>query len=368
MKPFSDVPLPLNRLAINDALIHAVDAGASDIHFLSNAPIIAGVHGKMLPLIQRRIQSHELRGLLDEMLGEYALPTIAKAQAVNTSYQLRRNRDETLRFRVNAMGCMIDGVDGIQMTFRYIPSEPPSIESLQVEPEIVAHSQVQQGLIAVTGSTGSGKSTLLAAMIRQRLENPHSHEKIQTFESPIEFVYYGIERHNNVITQCEIPRHLPSFTQGVSEALRSAPTTILVGEARDKETISECCVFAQTGHLVLTTVHTNSVAETLQRMVSIFPANERSFQTAGLIDSFQLIVTQRLVPDTHGQRVAIREYLPFNPQVRQRLFNADASHFSAIVRSLVEEFGRPMIAHANERLRDGLIDRYTYDLIGKSYG
>ena len=130
----------------------------------------------------------------------------------------------------------------------------------------------EQGVVYITGATGSGKSTLLASIIRDIAENAESHRKILTYESPIEFVYDTVEKTSSIVSQSEIPRHLPSFAAGVRNALRRKPRLILVGEARDPETISAVMEAAMTGHPVYTTLHSNGVAETMRRLVTTFPS------------------------------------------------------------------------------------------------
>jgi defect-in-organelle-trafficking protein DotB len=164
------------------------------------------------------------------------------------------------------VGCYVDGHEGIQITIRTIPTAPPALSSLQLPQSIIDAIAPQEGVVYVTGATGSGKSTLLAAIIKELAENPDSNRKILTFESPIEFVYDSVEMPSAVVSQSEIPRHLPSFAAGVRNALRRKPRLILVGEARDTETINAVLEAALTGHPVYTTLHTNGVAETIRRL------------------------------------------------------------------------------------------------------
>ena len=140
---------------------------------------------------------------------------------------------------------------------------------MSVEPEIVAHYRPRDGFVVIAGATGNGKTTLQAAMTRDTIEDPDSHAAILTYEAPIEFVFDEITGPTTTIEQTEIPRHLPSFAAGIRNAMRREPTTIIVGECRDGETMTAATNAALTGHAVYTTVHAASVAETMQRIVSL---------------------------------------------------------------------------------------------------
>src|SRR5690606_21251842 len=149
-----------------------------------------------------------------------------------------------------------------------------TMKDLNIEDDIIRNWAPRQGMVVVTGPTGSGKTTLLAAGNRMILERPHGCGKMLTYEAPIEYVYDVVKSPRSLVAQTEIPRNLPDFAKGVRNALRRKPQVILVGEARDKETISEASEAAQTGHAVYTTTHTTGVAATVQRMVTTFDPAE----------------------------------------------------------------------------------------------
>jgi len=221
----------------------------------------------------------------------------------------------------------------------------------------------QEGVVYVTGATGSGKSTLLAAIIRELLETADSHRKILTYEAPIEFVFDEIEATSAIISQSEIPRHLPSFAAGVRNALRRKPRLIMVGESRDKETISATLEAALTGHPVYTTLHTTGVAETMRRLVTTYPADERHGRTVDILETIRLGIWQKLVPTVDGKRVALREYLIFDEAVRDKLLAGDPDKVTSATRKLLLEYGQPMIVDAKEKLKAGIIAKREYKLI-----
>jgi defect-in-organelle-trafficking protein DotB len=223
----------------------------------------------------------------------------------------------------------------------------------------------EQGVVYITGATGSGKSTLLAAIIRDIAEDPDSNRKILTYEAPIEFVYDTVEKTSSVVSQSEIPRHLPNFASGVRNALRRKPRLILVGEARDAETIGAVMEAAMTGHPVYTTLHSNGVAETMRRLVMTFPSEERQGRTIDIIETIRVVISQRLVPTIDGKRVALREYLIFNEKVRDALLEVESVNITAAVRAMVRSQGQTMAADAKKKFDDGLITERTYRVIAE---
>jgi defect-in-organelle-trafficking protein DotB len=223
----------------------------------------------------------------------------------------------------------------------------------------------EQGVVYVTGATGSGKSTLLASIIRSIAEDAESNRKVLTYEAPIEFVFDNVEKISSVVSQSEIPRHLPSFAAGVRNALRRKPRLILVGEARDPETIAAVMEAAMTGHPVYTTLHSNSVSETIRRLVITFPPEERQGRTIDIIETVRLVISQRLVPTVDGKRVALREYLVFDEKIRDILLDTDILNITSVVRKLVREHGKTIEADAKEKFKEGFISERQYRVIAE---
>lgn len=284
---------------------------------------------------------------------------------VDTHYEVRPSRGERYRYRVNGTSCQVEGHDGIQITLRTIPSAPPSLESLQLEPELFNAIAPPEGVVYVTGATGSGKSTLLASIIRYLAEQADSNRKILTYEAPIEFVFDDIKKPSSIVSQSEIPRHLPSFSMGVRNALRRKPRLILVGEARDVETISAVMEAAMTGHPVYTTLHSNGVAEVMRRLVNTFPADERHGRTIDIIETIRLIVWQKLVPTVDGKRTPLREFLVFNENIRDELLDVPPEQITAATRRLLKAHGQLMIVDAQKKYDARIISQREYDLVAK---
>jgi defect in organelle trafficking protein DotB len=358
-------PPRFNIEMINDVLVHCVKQGASDITLQTDEPIFAEIYGRLNRVNRRRLSNTEVAEGINAIYGANATALIMSGKDLDTHYEIRPNRAERYRFRVNATGCLVEGHDGIQITARTIPTEPPTLESMQLPKSIVDAITPEQGVVYVTGATGSGKSTLLASIIRSIAENAESHRKILTYEAPIEFVFDSIEKATSIVSQSEIPRHLPSFAAGVRNALRRKPRLILVGEARDPETIAAVMEAAMTGHPVYTTLHSNSVSETIRRLVITFPAEERQGRTIDIIETVRLVISQRLVPTVDGKRVALREYLVFTEAVRDQLLATDISNITALVRHLVRTEGVTMVTDAKAKWQEGMITERQYHLIAE---
>ena len=362
---FPQEPIRLSIEATNEILMHCVKMGASDITLQTNEPIIAEIYGRLNKVTRRRLSNNEVSEIINAMYGPNGTAQIMSGKDVDTHYEIRPNRSDRYRFRINATGCLVEGHDGIQITARTIPSDPPTIESMNLPQPVLDAIMPEQGIVYVTGATGSGKSTLLASIIRSIAENVDSNRKILTYEAPIEFVYDSVEKASAIVSQSEIPRHLPSFAAGVRNALRRKPRLILVGEARDTETISAAMEAAMTGHPVYTTLHSNGVAETVRRLVTTYPAEERAGRTIDLIETMRLIISQRLAPTIDGKRVALREYLVFDEKIRDTLLDIDPINITAMVRKLVREQGRSMATDAKEKFDAGLISERTYRVIAE---
>lgn len=359
----TDEPVRFTAEALDRALLHCVENGASDITIQTNSPIIAEIHGRLHNITVRKLSNTEVGDILNVIYGSNGTTQIYGGGDVDTHYEIRPNRAKRYRFRVNGTGCQVEGHDGIQITVRTIPTTPPSIEEMNLEDDILKSMAPQQGTVVVTGSTGSGKSTLLASIIRKLLEENDGHRKMLTYESPIEFVYDMVDAPSSLMSQSEIPRHLPSFAAGVRNALRRKPRLILVGEARDQETIAAVIDAALTGHPVYTTVHSNGVADAVRRMISTFPAEERHGRALDILETIRLIVWQKLCPSTDGKRVALREYLVFDEKIRDTLVNTEVDMLANVTRQLLKKHGQPMSVDAKKKFEAGILPEREYKLL-----
>ncbi|OGT16071.1 MAG: Dot/Icm secretion system ATPase DotB [Gammaproteobacteria bacterium RIFCSPLOWO2_12_FULL_38_14] len=361
-KLFPDEPTRFTPKELDRLLVYCQKLNASDITLQTGQVVFAEVYGRLLHMTHRKLSNTEVGDMLNAIYGPNGTAQILSGHDIDTHYEVKPTRIERYRYRVNGTGCLIGGHDGIQITLRTIPTTPPVLDSMDLPSDLLSALAPQEGVVYVTGATGSGKSTLLASIIRDLGENPDSHRKILTYESPIEFVYDDLEMPTAVVSQSEIPRHLPDFAAGVRNALRRKPRLILVGEARDSETIAAVLEAAMTGHPVYTTLHTNGVAETVRRLVTSFPVEERHGRTIDILETIRLVIWQKLVPTVDGKRVALREYLIFNEKLRDILLSSPFEEVTSVTRKLVKESGQTMEVDAEKKFKAGLIDERTYKL------
>lgn len=350
-EPSYFTPDQLDRL-----LMHCYDQGASDICIQSGETVFAEIEGKQVKMTRRELTLQEASDLINFIYGSNATAMVFSGTDIDTNYRVKFQKGKIYRYRVNITACMFEGYQGIQVTMRTISSEPPELAKLNLETDLYKSLSIPQGILVVSGATGSGKSTLLASMISHLIQKEDANLKVLTYESPIEYVYDNVPRPTSIIAQTEIPRYLPSFAAGVRNALRRKPGLILVGEARDKETIEAVIDAALTGHPVFTTVHANGVADTMRRMVTIFPFAERDTRLFDLIESVKVIVWQTLVPSVTGKRIALREFLVFNEEVRDALLKSKPETIVSAIRELIQKYGQPILADARAKYEDGLID------------
>ena len=318
---FPNEPSRFTMTDMDRLLLFCVHNNASDVTIQTGSRVIADVYGRLNSVTLRSLANAEVSEILNGIYGANATTQILSGKDVDTHYEIKPGRGERYRFRVNGTGCYVQGHEGIQITLRTIPLDPPRLVDMNLPQALLDALVPYQGIVVVAGATGSGKSTLLASIMREILETRDG--KVLSYEAPIEFVYDSIHSPSALISQHEIPQHLPDFPSAVRNALRRKPTYILVGEARDGETISAVIDAALTGHTVYTTVHSNGVADTVRRMVSTFPVHERHGRALDLISLLRVVVWQTLVPSTDGKRVALREWLIFTEEIRMALMKCN---------------------------------------------
>ena len=365
---WSEEPARFSPDHVDPFLLWSVKRGASDITFQSDRPIYHELDGVLYPGTFRPLDAADMQQILNKIYGPEALARLAGGNDLDLSYEVKPDRYTRIRFRVNITAILSKGRDGAQITMRVLPVAPPSLKDLNIEKEIVDSWAPRQGMVVITGPTGSGKSTLLAAGNRMLLERPHGCGKMLTYESPIEYVYDTVKSPRSLVAQTEIPRHLPDFARGVRNALRRKPEIILVGEARDKETISAAIEAAQTGHAVYTTTHTTGVAATIQRMVSTFGPEERGERAYALMETMRMIVTQALVPKKNGGRMGVREWMRFPDEIREKLLDMDYKEWSPNIQRMIPSYGQTMAKSAQLAFEGGHIDRRWYLLLAASTG
>ena len=267
------------------------DQGCSDIHFAVGLPPLLRMHGHLMPIKFRDLSQAELEGYITEIVSKTNQDRLRKGHDVDFSYVSSNGG----RFRVN----VFRKDTGVGAAFRAIPADPPTLDRIALPPIVKKLCDYHQGMILVTGSTGTGKSTTLAAMIDHL--NSTRRVNIISLEDPIEFVH---KSKQSQIIQRELNTHLPSFSEGVRAAMREDPDVILVGELRDADTIRWAMTAAETGHLVLGTLHTTGAVKTIDRVVDALPADEREQTKSFLSQSLIAVITQVLVKtaDQRGRK------------------------------------------------------------------
>ena len=287
--------------------------GCSDVHLAVGVPPMLRMNGDLMPIKFRELSNTELENYVMEILSDSQKERFGSGRDLDFSYV----SEEGGRFRVN----LFRKDSGVGAVFRYIPDEVPTLKGLDIPDVIRDFCDFHQGMVLVTGSTGTGKSTTLAAMINHL--NQTRNLNIISLEDPIEFVHPS---KNCQIIQRELGTHLKSFADGVRSAMREDPDVILVGELRDAETISMAMTAAETGHLVLGTLHTTGAVKTIDRIVDALPGELREQTKSFLSQSLKAVVTQVLLKTLDGHsRKAVFEILVNNRAISKLIMN-DQSH------------------------------------------
>ena len=359
-------PVRFHRKDVEGFFVWATEQGASDITIQTGEQIFLEIDGKMYRVTKHYLDHSEVMEVVVAMYGsETAKAILAGNKDLDFPYQITPSRNKKFRFRVNCVGVTVNGGDGCQITARTIPGIPPELKSLNLEPDIYANMAPKQGMIVVTGGTGSGKSTLLASIIRELLEDPNGHRKIITFEAPIEYVYDDVIHPTTSIAQTEVGKSLKSFVEGTRNALRRKPAIILLGEARDAETIGEAVTASMTGHLLYTTVHSNGFAETIRRMVNVFN-EEKNARAVDIVSSLRMVISQRLVPASNGKRIALREYVVMNDEIVDFILEAGIENLTASCRKVLIMHGQSFLQDATNKYKKGLITQKVWKEIARS--
>ncbi len=303
---------------ITELLGFSVKQGASDLHITAGMPPLIRVDGDMRKINVPPMDHKEVHGLIYEIMTDKQRKDYEQFMETDFSFEV----PGLARFRVNAF----NQNRGAAAVFRTIPSKVLSMEQLGMGPVFKQISDLARGLVVVTGPTGSGKSTTLAAMMDY--VNSTRYEHILTIEDPIEFVH---ESKKCLVNQREVHRDTLGFQEALRSALREDPDIILVGELRDLETIRLALTAAETGHLVFGTLHTTSAAKTIDRIIDVFPAAEKSMVRSMLSESLQAVISQALLKKNGGGRVAAHEIMIGTPAIRN-LIREDkvAQMYSAI--------------------------------------
>ncbi|OIQ89146.1 twitching mobility protein [mine drainage metagenome] len=333
---------------ITELLAFTQQTKASDLHLSSGVPPVLRVNGELKPIKSPPLTPDQIKAMLYDIMSE----------AQRTDYERDHDLDfaiafgDTARFRVNAF--VINR--GPAAVFRTIPSLIPSLEDLQAPAIFRQFAEFEKGLVLVTGPTGSGKSTTLAAMIDHINQTAAKH--ILTIEDPVEFVHPS---KRSLINHREVGPHTKSFARALKSALREDPDVILVGELRDHETISLALTAAETGHLVMGTLHTSSAAKTIDRIIDVFPAGDKEMVRAMVAGSLQAIISQTLLKRSGGGRVAAHDILIGTPAVRNLIRENKIPQITSMMQ-MGQRFGMQTMEDAVRALvEQGMVDPAEMD-------
>lgn len=294
----------MKLLELLDAMI---DGGASDLHLQAGSPPQLRLGGRLEPMDVAPLTGDQIREYVHGMAYEEAQVRLEKDRSTDFSFEIPGRA----RFRVNAFY----ENNKLSAALRSIPIKVPPFDELNLPSAVIEIAQSPRGLILVTGTTGSGKSTTLAAMIDYI--NSHRADRIITIEDPIEFVH---ESRKSLIAQRELGTDTPTFLAALRVALRQDPDVILVGELRDAETMRTALQAADTGHAVYSTIHTTNAAQTVQRMIALFPPEERDLLVMQLAANLEAVISQRLARTHDGKdRIPVVEIMRSTPVIRKIL-------------------------------------------------
>ncbi len=306
-------------MEITDLLMATHKNKASDLHLSTKNPPLMRVNGDMLPLNIPALEPDDIKRMLYSVMTEQQRADFERELELDFSITF----SDQMRFRVN----VFNTIYGPGAVFRTIPTKILSLEDLKA-PEIFRRlCHLHKGLILVTGPTGSGKSTTLAAMVDCINSNMQKH--ILTVEDPVEFVH---QSKKSLINQREVGSSTKSFAKALKSALREDPDVILVGEMRDLETIQLAMTAAETGHLVMGTLHTSSAAKTIDRIIDVFPADDKEMVRAMLSVSLEAVIAQTLVKKADGSgRVAAHEIMVGTPAIRNLIREAKIPQITSMI-------------------------------------
>jgi twitching motility protein PilT len=330
---------------IEELLNFAVNHKASDLHLSAGLPPLFRVDGELQSFQHPTLEHNDIAAMLESIMNDMQRKEYKERLETDFSFE-----NALARFRVNAF----TQEHGAAAVFRIIPAQVLTMEDLSLPPVCKDIASFPQGLVLVTGPTGSGKSTTLAALINYINNSRYQH--IITIEDPIEFLH---QSQNCLINQREVFRDTHSFNVALRSALRQDPDIILVGELRDLETIRLAMTAAETGHLVFATLHTNSASKTINRIIDVFPGEEKSMIRTMLSGSLQAVIAQTLLKRKDAGRVAALEIMICNSAIRNLIREDKVAQMYSTIQTGKSLGMQTLDQHLTQLVRDNIISHET---------
>ncbi len=326
----------------------ATEAGASDVHVAAGSPLLFRINGELIAQTKTNITPAESESFVKAVLEEVDFKRLKEFKEVDVSYAL----PDGTRMRVN---CHYER-GNLGLVARVIPDTIPTLEELALETIIPSFAQHGEGLILFTGPTGTGKSTSLASMM-QYINNTEARSMV-TLEDPIEFLF---PQGKGLIRQRQFGQDFLSFAEALKRVLRQDPDIVMVGEMRDPETIAAALTLAETGHLILATLHTPNAVQTVDRIIDVFPPYQQPQIRSQLSMSLKAIVAQRLLPKEGGGRIAQREILVTTPAAGNIIRDNRTQELKSVLQTGAELGMVSFEKDAKRLLKEGLISKETFE-------
>ncbi len=344
-----DRPARDNRAVdwLNGVLKQSAEVGASDVHLHSNATIKLRRFRQLIEFTQQPLPEQQATSVINSILDDDEYTRLYTAGQVDTVYAI----DGVGRFRVNAYRQH----RGVNAVFHFVPGSPPSLEELGLPSTLAKVTNFHQGLVLITGPAGCGKSSTLAALVN--IINEERHDHILTIEDPVEYIH---PTKRCLVNQRQVNTHTKSFARALKAALREDPDVICIGELRDQETISLAMSAAETGHLVLGTLHTSSTIRTINRIVGVYPPSQQSQVRTMLSESLRAVVSQRLLPSIDGDGVALAiELLLINKAVGNLIRENQTFQINSILQTGASKGMKMLDTSLRELVQAGRITKET---------
>lgn len=311
-------------MKIEDLLLYTIEKKASDLHLSVNEPPIIRVDGVLVPMKEKELSEAKVKELALSMIDEEQEKRLNKEREIDFSYVYK----DKGRFRVNIY--FQEGY--LACALRFLPTEIKTLNELNLPESLGKFAETKQGLLLIVGPTGHGKTTTVSALVD--MVNHTRHEHIITIEDPIEYTFVP---DKCLINQRELYSDTRSFPRALRSALRQDPDVIFIGEMRDLETISTAATLAETGHLVISTLHTNNAPQTIDRMIDIFPPHQQRQIRYQIASTLLGVVSQRLIPRIKGGRIVAVEILKSTPAVRNLIREEKTFQLENIIQTSAQE-------------------------------